>query len=51
VYSKEGELIYDEVTISPIFDKQRKKLINFLTIHKDIATPQKLLQKIKKDLC
>lgn len=46
-YTKEGELIYDEITISPIFDKERKKLIYFLNIHKDVSQTQRLLEKLQ----
>lgn len=46
-YTKEGELIYDEVTISPIFDKEREKLIYFLSIHKDVSETRLLLQKLQ----
>lgn len=46
-YTKEGERIYDEITISPIFDKQREKLIYFLSIHKDVSQTQLLLQKLQ----
>jgi PAS domain S-box-containing protein len=49
-YTKEGELIYDEITISPIFDKQRKKLIYFLSIHKDTTATHELLKKLQGDL-
>jgi len=46
-YTKEGELLYDDITISPIFDKERKKLIYFLSIHKDISQAQLLFQKLQ----
>lgn len=46
-YTKKGELIYDEITISPIFDKQRERLIYFLSIHKDVSETQLLLQKLE----
>lgn len=49
-YTKEGDLIYDEITISPIFDKQREQLIYFLSVHKDTTQTQELLQKLQKFL-
>lgn len=45
-YTKKGELIYDDVTISPIFDKQKNKLIYFLGIHKDVTYMQQFLEKL-----
>ena len=48
--TKEGDLIYDEITISPIFDKQREQLIYFLSVHKDTTQTQELLQKFQKFL-
>jgi PAS domain S-box-containing protein len=49
-YTKGGDLIYDDITISPIFDKQREKLIYFLSVHKDTTQTQELLQKLQKIL-
>ena len=49
-YTKEGDLIYDDITISPIFDKRREKLIYFLSVHKDTTQTQELLQKLQKIL-
>ena len=46
-YTKDGKLIYDDITISPIFDKQKAKLIYFLGIHKDVTSLQQILQKIQ----
>ncbi len=46
-YTKEGERIYDDITITPIFDKQREKLIYFLSIHKDVSQRELLLQKLQ----
>jgi PAS domain S-box-containing protein len=45
-YTKKGELIYDDVTISPIFDRQKNKLIYFLGIHKDVTYMQQFLEKL-----
>ena len=47
-YTKGGDLIYDDITISPIFNKQREKLIYFLSVHKDSTKTQELLQKLQK---
>ncbi|MCD6258356.1 MAG: PAS domain S-box protein [Helicobacteraceae bacterium] len=49
-YSKKGDLIYDEITISPILDTQREKLVYFLSVHKDITATQELLQKLQEIL-
>lgn len=46
-YTKEGGLIYDDITLSPIFDKKRENLIYFLSIHKDVSKTQLLLQKLQ----
>lgn len=47
-YTKTGELIYNEVTISPIFDKKTEKLKYFLGVQKNVTAIQKLIQQIKK---
>lgn len=49
-YTKEGELIYDEITISPIFDKQREKLVYFMSMHKDTTHTQELIRKLQEIL-
>jgi len=46
-YHKSGQLIYSEVTISPIFDKNTHKLKYFLGIQKDVTALQQLIQQIK----
>lgn len=46
-YHKLGQLIYNEVTISPIFDKKTHKLKYFLGIQKDVTSLQQLIQQIK----
>lgn len=47
-YTKTGELIYNEVTISPIFDKKTDKIKYFLGVQKNVTAIQKLIQQIKK---
>lgn len=47
-YTKTGELIYNEVTISPIFDKKTEKLKYFLGVQKNVTAIQKLIQQIKR---
>jgi PAS domain S-box-containing protein len=47
-YTKEGELIFNEVTISPIFDKKTEKLKYFLGVQKNVTAIQKLIQQIKR---
>ena len=46
-YHKSGQLIYSEVTISPIFDKKTHKLKYFLGVQKDVTAIQQLIQQIK----
>lgn len=46
-YTKNKDLIYNEVTISPIFD-ENGKLKFFLGIQKDITKEQKLLRQFKE---
>jgi PAS domain S-box-containing protein len=43
-YTKTGSLIYNEVTISPIFDKQKGKLKYFMGVVKDVT----LIHDLKK---
>ncbi|MFZ2891069.1 PAS domain-containing protein [Sulfuricurvum sp.] len=49
-YTKEGELIFNELTISPIFDKKTEKLKYFLGVQKNVTAIQKLIQQIKRML-
>jgi len=46
-YTKSGRLIYNEATISPIFDKDSGKIKYFLGIQKDVTKEQELLNQIK----
>ena len=46
-YSKREQLIYSEVTISPIFDNQTGKLKYFLGVHKDVTSIQRLMNQLK----
>ncbi|MGM0519346.1 MAG: PAS domain-containing protein [Campylobacterota bacterium] len=46
-YSKQNKLIYNEVTISPIFDKQTGKLKYYLGVHKDVTFLNSILNQIK----
>ncbi|ADR34296.1 PAS sensor protein [Sulfuricurvum kujiense DSM 16994] len=46
-YHKSGELIYNEVTISPVFDKKTHKLKYYIGVQKDVTSVQKLIQQIK----
>jgi len=43
-YHKSGSLIYNEVTVSPIFDKKSLKLKYFLGVQKDVSVMYKLLE-------
>jgi PAS domain S-box-containing protein len=49
-YTKNGELIYNELTISPIFDKKTEKLKYLLGVQKNMTAVQKLIQQIKRML-
>ncbi len=49
-YTKDGELIFNELTISPIFDKKTEKLKYFLGVQKNVTAVQKLIQQIKRML-
>jgi PAS domain S-box-containing protein len=49
-YSKSGELIFNELTISPIFDKKTEKIKYFLGVQKNVTAIQKLIQQIKRML-
>ncbi|QOP42087.1 helix-turn-helix domain-containing protein [Sulfurimonas marina] len=48
-YHKNGNLIYNEVQISPIFDKHTLELKYFLGIQKDITELHTLMLKLKKE--
>lgn len=45
-YTKCGMMIYNEVTISPIFDKQTAKLRYFLGVHKDVTLVHNLRNQL-----
>lgn len=47
-YNKEGQLVYNEITISPIFDKETGKLRYFLGVQKDVSRVNQLMQQIKR---
>jgi len=49
-YTHSGQLIYNEVAISPIFDKKNGKLKYYLGIYKDVTTVQRLIQHLKGSL-
>ncbi len=46
-YHKNGTLIYNEVTISPIFDKKNLELKYFLGIQRDITSLYTLMKKVE----
>jgi len=46
-YTQSGKLIYNEITISPIFDKDSGELKYFLGVQKDVTKEQELMQQIK----
>lgn len=46
-YTKSGELIYNEVTVSPIFDNENN-LKFFLGIQKNVTREQNLLRQFKE---
>lgn len=45
-YTKDGDMVYEDITISPIFDKQKEKLVYFLGIYKDLTSMQQFLEKV-----
>lgn len=49
-YGKTNQLIYNEVTISPIFDKKNGKLKYFLGVHKDVTMIHRLILQIQEEL-
>ncbi len=46
-YSKSGKMIYNEITVSPIFDKKTKKIKYFLGVQKDVTKEQNLLKQLQ----
>lgn len=46
-YTKDGQLIYNELSISPIFDKKTEKIKYFLGIEKNVTAIQDIIKKIK----
>jgi PAS domain S-box-containing protein len=46
-YTKDGDMVYEDITISPIFDKQKEKLSYFLGIYKDITSMPLFLEKVQ----
>jgi len=49
-YTKSGKLIYNEIRISPIFDKKTKKLKFFLGIQKELSSRNQLTSTFQKKL-
>jgi PAS domain S-box-containing protein len=49
-YTKDGNMVYEDITISPIFDKQKEKLSYFLGIYKDITSVPLFLEQVQKVL-
>lgn len=47
-YSKSGRLIYNEIMISPIFEKNTKNIKYFLGVQKDVTKEQTILQNLKR---
>lgn len=46
-YTKNRKLIYNELSISPIFDKQTQELKYFLGVQKDVTKEQQLIKKLQ----
>lgn len=46
-YNKRGELYYNQLEITPVFDEQNK-LVNFISIQKDITEEMRIKQEILK---
>lgn len=49
-YTKEGNMVYEDLTISPIFDKEKEELSYFLGIYKDVKSVPLFLKKVQKAL-
>lgn len=49
-YTHSGGLIYNEVAVSPIFDKKSGKIKYYLGVYKDVTTVQRLMQHFKERL-
>ncbi len=45
-YTKSGKLVYNEVSVSPIFDKETGDLRYFLGVQKDVTKEQLLLKQL-----
>lgn len=45
-YTQSGKILYNEVTISPIFDKKNGKLKYFLGVHKDVTFIKTLMRQL-----
>lgn len=49
-YTKDGNKLYEDITISPVFDKEKEKLVYFLGIYKDLTSIEQFLEKVKEVL-
>lgn len=49
-YTHSGGLVYNEVAISPIFDKKSGRIKYYLGVYKDVTTVQRLMQHFKGEL-
>lgn len=47
-YTKDNQLKYVELSISPIIDEKTAKIIYYLGIHKDVTKEQKILKQLKR---
>lgn len=47
-YTKSGKLVYNEVTVSPIFDKETGKIKYFLGVQKDVTREQTIIRQLQK---
>lgn len=47
-YTKSGRLVFNEVMVSPIFDKETREIKYFLGVQKDVTREQKILKQLQR---
>lgn len=47
-YTRLGKLVYNEVTVSPIFDNTTGKIKYFLGVQKDVTREQTIIRQLQK---
>ncbi len=46
-YTKQGKLMYIELSIAPIYDTKTRKLLYFFALQRDVSTEQRILHDLK----